>query len=79
MKLYPLDLILDDPDLVSELFPEKKGYPISIKIKDKETLEKLLRDIFNAVSTKNLIRLLINQSSALSPYAGKLPTGSYLP
>jgi hypothetical protein len=67
MKMYPLDLILDDPDLISDLYPEEKS-PLCLTIKDEETFEGLLINIFNATSTKNLIKLLINQSNVLSSY-----------
>jgi hypothetical protein len=62
-KLYPLVLALDDPDLVKDLYPEKHGYPLEIPIKDRGSLEGELKKIFEAKSTKNLIRLLMNQSN----------------
>ncbi len=65
-KLYPLTLTLNDSNLVHDIFPKKHSYPVKISINDIESFKEQLESIFNATSTKNLIKFLINQSNILN-------------
>lgn len=62
MSLYPFTVSLDET-LTEELFTNRHN---PIQVCDQGGFEKLLTQIFNANSTKNLIKLLINQSKTLS-------------